>query len=154
MTPWTVAHQAPLSMGFPRPEYWSGLSFPSPRYLPDPGIEPKSPVLAGRFFTTDWATREAQYYLYYLFIQSSRDSQVGYNCQVSLSLACPWLIWGLEKISPQGKCQKCVPVLHSLSAHLKSHASAFSAKSESMLWKSHLSEPLSQGRGRTLFSFI
>ena len=85
---------------------------------------------------------------------SSKDSQVGYNCQVSLSLACPRLIWGWEKISPQGKCQKCVPVLHSLSVHLKSHASTFSAKSESMLWKSHLSEPLSQGRGRTLFSFI
>ena len=45
MTPWTVAHQAPLSMGFPRQEYWSGLPFPSPRDLPDPGIEPVSPVL-------------------------------------------------------------------------------------------------------------
>ena len=45
MTPWTVAHQAPLSMGFPRLEYWSGLSFPSPGYLPDPGIEPVPPAL-------------------------------------------------------------------------------------------------------------
>ena len=44
-TPWTVAHQAPLSMGFPRQEYWSGLPFPSPRDLPDPGIEPGSPAL-------------------------------------------------------------------------------------------------------------
>ena len=42
--PWTVAHQAPLSMGFPRQEYWSGLSFPSPGDLPDPGIEPMSPA--------------------------------------------------------------------------------------------------------------
>ena len=41
-TPWTVARQAPLSMGFPRHEYWSGLSFPSPGDLPDPGIEPVS----------------------------------------------------------------------------------------------------------------
>ena len=40
-TPWTVAHQAPLSMGFPRQEYWSGLLFTSPGDLPDPGIEPK-----------------------------------------------------------------------------------------------------------------
>ena len=40
VTPWTVKHQAPLSMGFPRQEYWSGLPFPSPRDLPDPGIEP------------------------------------------------------------------------------------------------------------------
>ena len=52
-TPWTVAHQAPLLMGFPRQEYWSGLPFPSPRDLPDPGIEPASPALAGGFFTTE-----------------------------------------------------------------------------------------------------
>ena len=44
-TPWTAALQAPLSMGFSRQEYWSGLPFPSPGDLPDPGIEPISPVL-------------------------------------------------------------------------------------------------------------
>ena len=44
-TPWTVAHQTPLSMGFSRPEYWSGLPFPPPGDLPDPGIEPGSPSL-------------------------------------------------------------------------------------------------------------
>ena len=44
-TPWTVAHQAPLSMGFSRQEYWSGLPFPSPGDLPNPGIEPRSPAL-------------------------------------------------------------------------------------------------------------
>ena len=44
-TPWTGAHQAPLSMGFPRQEYQSGLPFPSPGELPDPGIEPTSPAL-------------------------------------------------------------------------------------------------------------
>ena len=75
VTPWTVARQAPLSMGFSRQEYWSGLPFPSPGDLPDPGIKPASPALAfrdkaatqgltqasciaGRFFTI-WATREA-----------------------------------------------------------------------------------------------
>jgi len=42
---WTVAHQAPRSMGFPREEYWRGLPFPSPADLPDPGIEPMSPAL-------------------------------------------------------------------------------------------------------------
>ena len=42
-TPWTVAHQAALSLGFPRQEFWSGLAFPSPRGLPHPGIEPSSP---------------------------------------------------------------------------------------------------------------
>ena len=53
MTPWTVAHQLPLSMGFPRQEYWSGLPFASPGDLPDTGIEPASPALAGGFFTAE-----------------------------------------------------------------------------------------------------
>ena len=45
VTPWTVAHQAPLSMEFPRKEYWSGLAFPSLEILPDPRIRPRSPAL-------------------------------------------------------------------------------------------------------------
>ena len=55
VTPWTVAHQAPLLQGFPNQDYWSGLPFPPPGDLPDPGLEPVSPVspaLADRFFTT------------------------------------------------------------------------------------------------------
>ena len=44
-TPWTVAYQAPPSMEFSRQEYWSGLPFPSPGDLPDPGIKPRSPTL-------------------------------------------------------------------------------------------------------------
>ena len=44
-TPWTVAYQGPLSMGFSRQGYWTGLPFPSPEDLPDPGIEPGSPEL-------------------------------------------------------------------------------------------------------------
>ena len=51
--PWTVAHQAPLSMGFPRQEYWNVLPFSSPGDLPNPGIELVSPELAGRFFITE-----------------------------------------------------------------------------------------------------
>ena len=54
-TPWTVARQAPLSMGFPRPEHWNGLPRPPPGDLPNPGCEPASltsPALAGGFFTT------------------------------------------------------------------------------------------------------
>ena len=61
VTPGTVACQAPLSMGFPRQEYWSGLPFPFPGDLPDPAIEPtslESPALVGGFLTTS-ATREA-----------------------------------------------------------------------------------------------
>ena len=52
VTPWTGAHQDPLSMGFPRQEYLSGLPFPTPGDLPDPGTEPTSLVSAGGFFTT------------------------------------------------------------------------------------------------------
>ena len=51
--PWTVAYQDPLSMGFPRQEHWSGLPFPSPGDLPDPGIKLGSPALAGGLFTTE-----------------------------------------------------------------------------------------------------
>ena len=51
-TPWAISCQAPLSIEFSRQEYWSGLPFPSPRDLPDPGIEPVPPISAGRFFTT------------------------------------------------------------------------------------------------------
>jgi len=61
-TPWIVAGQAPLSMGFFRQEYWSGLPCPLPGDLPHPGMEPASltfPALAGGFFTTS-ATCEAQ----------------------------------------------------------------------------------------------
>ena len=49
VTPWTVAHQAPLSMEISRQEYWIGLPFPSPGDLPDPGIKPKLPALPPRF---------------------------------------------------------------------------------------------------------
>ena len=52
-TPWTIAHQAPLSMEFSRQEYWSGLPFPTSGDLPNPAIKPTSPALAGRFFTTE-----------------------------------------------------------------------------------------------------
>ena len=62
VAPWTIiAHQAPMSMGFSRQEYWSGLPLPTPEDLPHPGIEPRSlasPPLAAGFFTR--ATREAQ----------------------------------------------------------------------------------------------
>ena len=55
VTPWTVAHQALLSMKFSRQEYWNRLPFPTPGDIPDPAIKPEfpaSPAFAGRFFTT------------------------------------------------------------------------------------------------------
>ena len=75
VTPWTAACQAPLSLGFPRQEYWSELPFSSPRDLPNPGIEPRSPSLAGRFFTTDQPGKplnsHLSIYLFYLLEMSS-----------------------------------------------------------------------------------
>ena len=67
---WTVALQAPLSMGFSRQEYWSGLPCPPPGDLPDPGMEPvslMSPALTGRFFTPS-ATWEALYNVYSCYL--------------------------------------------------------------------------------------
>ena len=69
VTPWTVARQAPSSMGFFRQEYWSGLPCPAPGDLPNPGIKPPSlmsPVLAGRFFTTSATWEEFLASLYRL----------------------------------------------------------------------------------------
>ena len=60
VTPWAIAHQAPLSMGFCRQECWSGFLFPSPGDLPNPGIKPtfpESPALAGGFFSTESSGR-------------------------------------------------------------------------------------------------
>ena len=62
VTPWTVAYQAPLSIGFSRQEYWSGLPFPSPGDLPNPGIEPRSTALQAECFTVR-ATGEYFHYM-------------------------------------------------------------------------------------------
>ena len=65
-TPWIVARQAPLSMGFPRKEYWSRLPFPPSGDLPHPGIKPMSstsPALAGRFFSPEPSGRPTGKYL-------------------------------------------------------------------------------------------
>ena len=53
VNPQTIACQAPLSMGFPRPEYWSGLPFASPGDLPNPGMEPRSPTLQADSFPSE-----------------------------------------------------------------------------------------------------
>ena len=71
-TPWIVVHKAPAYMGFYRKEYWSGLPFPSPGDLPGPGIESKSPALAGEFFTTD----------------PPRKTCVGYICRKKPNITC------------------------------------------------------------------
>ena len=68
MTPWTEARQAFQSMGLSWQEYWSGLPFPSPGNLRDPGVEPTSPALAGKFFTTE-SPGKTQYHLTELFFE-------------------------------------------------------------------------------------
>ena len=62
MAPWTVACQAPLPMGISRQEYWSGLPFPPPGYLPHPGIEPVSLALAGGFLTAEPPGKHLKYW--------------------------------------------------------------------------------------------
>ena len=59
VTPWTVVRQAPLSLGFPRQEYWSGLPLPSPGDLPDPGIEPGSPALEANALTSEQGSKSS-----------------------------------------------------------------------------------------------
>ena len=62
-TLWTAAYQAPLSMGFSRQQSWSGLPFPSPGDLPDPGIEPRSPTLQADYLPSDPPGRQCQLFL-------------------------------------------------------------------------------------------
>ena len=72
---WTVAYQAPLSMGFSRQQYWSGFQCPPPGDLPDPGVEPtflKSPPLAGGFFSTS-TTSEAIYIYTHIHIHNGKS---------------------------------------------------------------------------------
>ena len=67
-TAWTVAHQAPLSMGFSRQEYWSGLPFPSPGNLPNPGIEPRSPALQADALTSEPPGKRSKMSYAYVFV--------------------------------------------------------------------------------------
>ena len=73
-TPWSVAHQAPLSMGFPRQEYWNGLPFPSPGNLHDPRIESASPSLTGEFFTAEPPGKPINIYAYIYVCVCERES--------------------------------------------------------------------------------
>ena len=84
VTLWAIDHQASLSMEFPREEYWSGLPFPPPRYLPDPGIEPMSlvsPALAGGFFTTSitWEAQGRRVLKNFLVLEKTLESPL--NCK-------------------------------------------------------------------------
>ena len=102
--PQTVAHPPRSSVyGISQARIleWVVISFS--RGSSQPRDQTEVSCIGGKIFY-HWATREAQRYLYYLLIYrmpSSRDSQVGYNSQVSLSLACPRLIWGWRRLHPR-----------------------------------------------------
>ena len=116
VTPWTVACQAPLSIGFSRQKYWSRLPFSSPGDLPDPGIEFRSSCTAGRFFI-NWASKEVpwpvtQFYWFYLLklfqinlchqcisLTSPNYHGCVLNCPLTLGLLCPF------PIHPSSCCQ-------------------------------------------------
>ena len=70
-TPWTVAHQAPLTMEFSRQEYWSGLPFPSPGHLPKPGVEPTSPALQANSLPLSHLRRGLCLYLFHCKLLST-----------------------------------------------------------------------------------
>ena len=89
-TRWTVAHQAPPSMGFSTQEYWSGLPFPSPGHLPDPGIEPRSPALQADALTSEPPGQED--YLNSLSLSFS-------SVKVLVAWSCP-ILWDPMEHSP------------------------------------------------------
>ena len=76
VTTLTVAHQAPLSVEFSRQEYWRGLPFPTPGDVPDSGIEPMFPEVAGRFFTT--VPPGKPHYLLYTHDQTFRGTNAAF----------------------------------------------------------------------------
>ena len=103
VTPWTVANQAPLSMGFPRQEYWSGLPFPPPGGFPNPGIKPVSPTLAltDRFITTEPLGKCFDYTTCVLVTQScSTPWTVAHQAPVSMEFSRQEYWSGLPSSSP------------------------------------------------------
>ena len=97
VTPWTVAHLAPLSMKFSRQEYWSGLPFPSPGDPHNPWIEPKSPALQADSFLSEPPEKPICYTctpLYYIRLQSYWESLAGFEeangCDSKAHLAKKW----------------------------------------------------------------
>ena len=76
-TPWTIACQAPLSMGFSRQEYWSGLPFPSAGDLPNPGIKPGSPALQAGSLLTELLGTLSQQQLYKSFMTTRTKVDLG-----------------------------------------------------------------------------
>ena len=99
VTPWTITHQAPLSMGFSRQEYWSGLPFPTPGDLPNPGIELAFPALAGGFFTTEPPEKPYSFILatlVFIFCCQLRMKWKGLHFLLSLPLCIRTFQWAMK----------------------------------------------------------
>ena len=99
-TPWTIAYQAPPSMGFSRQEYWSGLPFPSPGDLPDPGIEPGSPAFQADALTSEPPVGSSSQLFSWLRFKKEEHSfcdtvkyMVALVAQVLKNLSATWEIW-------------------------------------------------------------
>ena len=107
--PWTIAHQAPLSMGFPRQEYWNGLPFLPPGDLPNPGIELTSlvsPASAGRFFTTMPPYVCMYKYIHtYIYIYITCTHCYFYLFLAILGLHC--CMWAFSRCGKQGLLSNC-----------------------------------------------
>ena len=111
----TIAHQAPLSMGFSRQEYWSGQPFPFPGDIPNPEIKPTSlttPALAGRFFTTS-ATWKPIYNIYYIHLHI--HNSFGTRPVSSVTQLCPTLCDPMNHSTPG------LPVHHQLPESTQTH---------------------------------
>ena len=138
MTPWTVAHQAPQSMEFSRQEYWSGLPFPSPGDLPDPGIKPGSPALQADALPSEpqiWSIKSLQGECLLLFnllhacqvttVMSDSLQPLGlwlarllcpWNSPgKSTGVGCPFLLQGIFSIFPNLGLLHCRWILYRLS---------------------------------------
>ena len=105
----TVAHQAPLSMGFSRQEYWSGLSCPPPANLPYLGIEPTSlmsPALAVRFLTTSTPWEAHVQYIAYYFSDNSLRINNTYTQNLITREAFPGLAWWVRSLRICLKCRR------------------------------------------------
>ena len=134
-TPWTVAHQAPLSVGFSRREHWSGLPWPPPGNLPNPGMKPTSlmsPALAGRFFTTrppgklSWGCccSVVQSLSHgWLFVTPWTE-----GCQASLSFTISQSLlklMSIEMVMPSNHLILCYPLLRTSAFNLSQHQGLF-----------------------------
>ena len=109
-TPWTVTPPVPLSMGFPRQEYWSGLPFSSPGDLPDPGIEPTAPALAGGFFTTELPRKPGHWGCLFLIFTIIFTLPLHWENMVMFK----WVLFSLTLCNPMDCITPGLPVLHQL----------------------------------------